>query len=321
MIEEGKIFHLLTDFNVNGADVRTQVHASLGRFVNANHRANMLENGGLYDDTLYNGTFDPTSGVIEIKARNHDGTEDESKTIEIADMFFDGRKVKFDALLPQNQDSLELYEEYTLSRVGERQYKVIKADGNAASLAGVVSFRMCFVVNDYKFTTIDDVQPYGNDGAKSFTLKGMRSRPLDLVYYNNQNGYYSGIVTTQHEVKSYYVTVPYSMGSISTYKTIWGWVVANDTNRTSFMDIGYITSRKQTGFKTIAKSHQLRFDGLDFSKMTMLNDSLPHVYVQYKTLPAVNFIRFVFKNEEDSNMALTALDVIYTYNGLTKGVR
>jgi hypothetical protein len=115
------------------------------------------------------------------------------------------------------------------------------------------------------------------------------------------------------------------MGSISSLKTIWAWVIANDTNLASYMDVGYISSRKQGGFETIVKSspasRKLNFDGFDFSKVSFLNDSLPHVYTRYRTLPSVNFIRFVFKNEEDTNIALTAMDVIYTVSGLSKGVK
>jgi len=322
-IKDGRPFHLLTAFNVGGADVRTQVHATLGTFVNANYRRNVIATGGVFDDTLYRGYIDPDEDEIVVCKRNADGTKDEQGTLAIQDLFYDGRKVRFDMM--GTHGSLELYADYALLKVGENRYGVIDASGDRVSLDGMNFVRMCFVVNDLAVTHIQNVQDYGSDGAKSFNLLGDHSQTLDLVYYNNQNGYYSGVVTAENKVQSFYVTAPYSMGSISSLKTVWAWVIANDTNLASYMDVGYISSRKQGGFETIVKSspasRKFNFDGFDFSKVSFLNDSLPHVYTRYRTLPSVNFIRFVFKNEEDTNIALTAMDVIYTVSGLSKGVK
>lgn len=324
-IQEGRAFHLLTAYNVAGADVRSQVHATLGTFVNSDYRRNMIATGGLYDDTLYNGYIDAENDEIVICKRNADGTKDEQGTLAIQDLFYDGRKVRFDLMTPANQGELELYADYALFKVDENRYTVVDENKDRVALGGINTVRMCFVVNDLAVTYIQNVEPYGNDGAKSFNLLGDHSQTLDLVYYNNQNGYYSGVVTAENNVQSFYVTAPYSMGSISSVKTIWAWVIANDTNLASYMDVGYISSRKQGGFETIVKSspasRKLNFDGFDFSKVSFLNDNLPHVYTKYRTLPSVNFIRFAFKNEEDTNIALTAMDVVYTVSGLSKGVK
>ena len=322
-IEAGRAFHLITTYSLDDPDSRTLVHSSIGTFVNSNYRANMIETGGSYDDTAYNGEFDPSTNIITIKKRNSDGSADSSGTLAIQDLYYDGRKVRFDSMLPSESGDLNLYEDYVLSKVGDNQYKIVDGSGNVVSLSDTNSMRMVFIVNDLSVTFIQDVQPYGESGAKSFSLLGDHSQTLDLVYYNNQLGYYSGVVTTENKVQSFYVTAPYSMGTISSVKTIWAWVITNDTNLASYMDVGYISSRRQGGFETIVKSspasRDLNFANFEFSKVSFLNDSLPHVYTKYRTLASVNFIRFAFKNEEDSNIALTAMDVIYTVSGLAKG--
>lgn len=320
-IQEGRAFHLLTTFNVAGEDVRTQIHASLGKFVNSNYRKNMIETGGVYSDVDYNGYIDPSESVLTILKRNADGTEDYDGTLAIQDLYYDGRKVKFDLISANGQNGPEPYVEYTLSKVGGNSYSILDPDGQPVALEGVSYMRMCFAIDETAVTYIQDVEPYGDDGAKSFSLLGDHSQTLDLVYYNNQNGYYSGVVTAENKVKSFYVTAPYSMGSISTYKTIWAWFVANDTNLASHIDVGYVSSRKQGTFETSPGTRKFSFKDFDFGNISFLNDSLPHVYSRYRTLPSVNFIRFLFKNEGDSNMALTNLEVIYTLNGLSKGAQ
>jgi len=296
----------------------------LGKFVSQYVRANKLEQGASFDDSEWSGTFDPDNGKITIQKRTAASALDVEGTLAIQDLYYDGRKVRFDAIIDHSGD-LRLFEDYVLAKNEDGTYSIKDENGNAVSLAQVDSFRMCFVVNDLSVTFIQDVQPYGTDGAKSFSLLGDHSKKLDLVYYNNQNGYYSGVVTAEENVKSYFVTAPYSMGSIALTKTVWAWIIANDTNLASYMDVGYVSSRKQGGFETIVKSspasRKLNFGTYDFSKVSFLNDSLPHVYSKYRALPNVNFIRFVFKNEEDSNLALTTMELIYTVSGFAKGVK
>ena len=138
-------------------------------------------------------------------------------------------------------------------------------------------------------------------------------------------GYYSGVITKEENVKSFFVTAPYALGGIALTKTIWEWIIANDTQLASYMDVGYLSSRKQGDYEMVIKStsgsRQLDFSGINFEKIQFTSDKLPHVYARHRTVPNVNFIRFLFRNNEDSNMVLTALNVIYTISEYTKGVK
>ena len=109
------------------------------------------------------------------------------------------------------------------------------------------------------------------------------------------------------------------MGSIGYDKTIWQYTIANDTNLESVTDLGYLANRKQ-GIAAFAKGNKgLRFDEYNFGTISFLNDGLPHIYTKYRVIPSVNFIRFTFRNLEETNMALSQLSFVYSVSGQVRG--
>ena len=326
-IKEGRPFHLLTSYTIGGEDRKTQIYANLGSFVNKFHKQNVINNGGSLDQTAYVGLMDTTNNTIELKCFKANGDEDTEKLLSIQDLFYEGREVYLDHFVGDVY-TLFTYRRYFLKKYNENVsnvYQLVDNYGNVMSLLGINTVRMSFLVNDLAITHITDVSDYGSSGAKQFSLLGDHDKKLDLIYYNDEVGSYSGVITKEENVKAFFVTAPYSMNAITLTKTILQWVVANDTQLASLMDIGYFSSRKQGDYEMVVKStfgtRQLNFNGWNFDKIQFTNDKLPHVYSKHRTVPNVNFIRFLFKNDEDSNMVLTTLNIVYTIAQFTKGVK
>jgi len=325
-IKEGKPFYLVTSTNITGVNRTTQVYANLGSFVNKNHKENIIINGGVFDQTAYVGLMDANTNTFEIKLFNADGSENESGLLEVRDLFYDGREVYVDQLIGNNYQ-LTIYKKYFLKKYnsGSDIYQLVDEEGNIANLLGINTIRMSFLVNDLAITYITDIEDYGTSGAKQFSLLGDHGKKLDLIRYNNEIGSYSGVITDEENVKAYFVTSPYALGSLVLTKTIWQWIIANDTQLASYMDVGYLSSRKQGDYDVVVKSsqgtRQLNFEGFNFEKIQFTSDKLPHVYSKSRTVANINFIRFLFKNDKDSNMVLTTLNVVYSVADFTKGVK
>ena len=326
-IKNGRPFHLLTSYTVGGEDRKTQIYANLGSFVNKNYKENTIISGGSFDQTAYVGLMDAVNNTLELKCFKANGDEDTEKLLNIQDLFYEGREVYLDHFVGDVY-TLFTYRRYFLKKYNENSnniYQLVDNYGNVMSLQGINTVRMSFLVNDLAITHIAEVSDYDTSGAKQFALLGDHDKRLDLIYYNDEVGSYSGVITKEENVNAFFVTAPYAMGSITLTKTIWQWVIANDTNLASLMDIGYLSSRKQGDYEMVLKStqgtRQLNFSGLNFDKIQFTSDKLPHVYSKNRTVPNVNFIRFLFKNDEDSNMVLTTLNIVYTIAQFTKGVK
>jgi hypothetical protein len=94
----------------------------------------------------------------------------------------------------------------------------------------------------------------------------------------------------------------------------------------SEMEIGYLSDHKQSDYgltiATSSGSKQWDFNSeFTFEKVQFVNDGLPHTYQRFKIIPKVKFIRFLFRNNEKSNLIVSALSLIYSISLLTKGER
>ena len=157
-----------------------------------------------------------------------------------------------------------------------------------------------------------------NKTEHTFTLKNERGE--NVVFFPSQGVVsHSCIITHERNVDALYQTKPYDMGSIGYDKTIWQYTIANDTNLASETSLGYLANRKQ-GISAFAKGSQgLRFDAYNFGTVSFLNDGIPHIYTKYRMIPRVNFIRFAFKNDGETNMVLSQLSFVYSVSGQVRG--
>lgn len=325
-IQEGREFHLITTYSVSGVDVRSQVHANLGTFVEFNTRQNAISQGLPFDQTLYAGIIN--GNEIELKPYNSEGEIDVERLNDLSDVFFDGRIIYLDEFVGGSTD-LKEDTPYKLVKSNDDpfdyKFKLVDENGEDSDLSSIEYFRLSFIVNDLEKTHITQVEDYGTSGAKQFKLIGDHDKILDLIHYAERDDRYSGVITKEDNVEAFYVTAPYSMGTIAYTKTIWQWTIANDTELASYMDVGYLTSRLQGDYEFVIKSasgsNQVNFNGFSFDKVQFTSDKLPHIYNKFRTLPNVGFIRFLFRNNENTNLVLTTLTVTYTISSSTKGVK
>ncbi len=326
-VAEGKAFHLLSNYSVytGGVLEEYEIHGCMGSFVNVNNVANAQ---GLDSIENYVGTIDPDTGYVVVHPLDSEGEFDYDEYVDVRGMFYDGRRVYLDEVEGDSANAKPNVS-YYLSEVETNDarsmtFVLLDSTGAQVPLDGVDSFRMSFRVSDLQSATIENVEDYGTSGAKTFGLKGDHGRSIDLIYYNGYNGSYRAVITTESHVDSEFVTKPFDMGTIVANKTIWQWTISNDTELDSYMDVGYLTSRKQGDFVTAvgvdpgatAFTSAARFDRIQFT-----SDKLPHVYSRYRTVPNVGFIRFLFKNDVEGKMVLSKLSLTYTITLLTKGVK
>ena len=129
------------------------------------------------------------------------------------------------------------------------------------------------------------------------------------------------LIYQETPVKAYYKTKTFDFGTNVYEKTIWGFVLANDSGLKSETMIGYISSRKQNEFNFEVDASQLNLQGFRFDEVQFDNDGLPHVYSKYRVIPRVSFIRFLFKNDNSTNLVLSELSLLYTISRLTRGIK
>lgn len=328
-VKENAPFHLITKYTVGGEDVKSLVHASLGNFVYGVYRDNMINGGGVFVQTAYNGLIDWENSRIILKPFTSTGAVDLDKLNIIKNYFYDGRKVYLDLITSPNP-KVNVNVAYYLKRIdtgdfGDITYELEDEYGNKADLSEITTMRVSFAVNHLSITKMTDIQDYGESGAKQFKLIGDHDQVLDLINYNNESYSYAGVITNEDNVKAYFETAPYAMGSIVSLKTIWSWTIVNDTALAGYMDVGFFASRKQGDYdiavKSVPNSNGFDFSKYSFATVEFLNRKLPATYGRTRTVPSVAYIRYLFKNFEDSNIVLTTLNVVYTIANFLKGVK
>ena len=323
-IKEGNSFHVIADLDDLSALPTTQIHASLGSFINENTRINKQGTAG-FDQTIYVGIIDPTSDTIEVKPYKANGTIDENKKDTSRIHFYEGLPIYLDEIVghglkvaPNTLYYLRSYETET------DKYQLENEQGEVMDLAGVETMRVSYNIGENKLTRIHNVEDYLDTNGKQFELLGDHNTVLDLIYYNDKDDCeYKGVITMPKPVEAFYVTPPYVLGSALNMKTVWNVSCVNDTGLASAMEIGYLSSHKQSDYgttiNTATGSTQFSFEGLSFERIQFVNDGLPHIYQRYKVIPRVGFIRFLFRNNEGSNLIVSSLSIVYSHSQFTKG--
>ena len=323
-IVEGNTFHVIADLDDLTALPTTQIHASLGKFINVNTRTNRMGQAG-FDQTLYVGLIEPDNDTIEIKPYNADGTINQSKLDSQRLRLYEGLPVYLDQIEGHGL-KVKVNTLYYLSTFDSDRYNLVDEFGNVMELAGVETMRISYNIGENKLTKIHNVSDYLSTG-KQFELLGDHNEVLDLIYYNDKDDcQYKGVITIPQNIEAYYVTPPYVFGSALNMKTVWSVAVTNDTGMASEMEIGYLSSHKQSDYgltiATSSGSKSWEFNSeFTFEKVQFVNDGLPHTYQRYKTISKVGFMRFLFRNNEKSNLIVSSLSVIYSISLFTKGER
>ena len=310
-VVEGRDFHLITTYTNNNVDTSCLMHASMGSFINKHYKGSFNKEDYVGEiNTDYNSPLNNTISLFE--------------TSDVFDLYYEGRKVYLDKITTDGVKHVFIDTPYTLKKALDEpldySYYLIDENGNIANLLGVNSMRLSIIVNELEIAKITNVREY-RSGGKVFNLIGDHDKLLDVIFYNDRNDRYSGVITDKLNIEAYYRTKPYNMGTTLYEKTVWSWSIVNDSGVASSTDIGYITSRKQKGFNLVMDSNEFETTGFDFSKVQFTNNEAPYVYVKNRILANITFIEFVFKNDSDSNMVLSQFSLLYSQSQFTRGVK
>lgn len=310
-VVEGRDFHLITTYTNNNVDTSCLMHASMGSFINKHYKGSFNKEDYVGEiNTDYNSPLNNTISLFE--------------TSDVFELYYEGRKVYLDMITTDGVKHVFIDTPYTLKKALDEpldySYYLIDENGNIANLLGVNSMRLSIIVNELEIAKITNVREY-RSGGKVFNLIGDHDKLLDVIFYNNRNDRYSGVITDKLNIEAYYRTKPYNMGTTLYEKTVWSWSIVNDSGVASSTDVGYITSRKQKGFNLVMDSNEFETTGFDFSKVQFTNNEAPYVYVKNRILANITFIEFVFKNDSDSNMVLSQFSLLYSQSQFTRGVK
>ena len=168
------------------------------------------------------------------------------------------------------------------------------------------------VEDDYLIYDVDET-------THSFKLKDDYGEPMNIVLYGEQSisATFGAEIIERRNVAAYYITAPFTMGSLNYFKTIWQTTLTNDTGEKSEYDLA-VASNKIPVFETkniasISKAmigtnyRDYTFEAIDFDK-----DIVPRTYTVQRTMGMQKFVCFAFKNDNNSNAILSSMSVIYT---------
>lgn len=239
----------------------------------------------------------------------------------IADYFYDGMKV---VLFSSTAGGYDIYA-YLKQMKNENDMEIPNTyyllDEDGENMGGARHYSIAREIF-YNSIGIVDISSRSDNGI-DFTVKDEFGNNIDYTYsqtlHTENSEYDIGYIGSETDVEAYYETKPFDMGTITYEKTIWNYMYANDSNLASQINIGYKGSRLLGDFEIATGSREIRFDKYSFNTVSFVNDGLPHLYVRHRVIPNVTFIKFLFQNNGDTNMALTKLSLTYTIPQQARG--
>ena len=153
----------------------------------------------------------------------------------------------------------------------------------------------------------------------SFRLKDDSGELMNIARFGMQ-GYgniFSAEIIERSNVVAYYVTAPFTMGSMDFFKTIWNMTFTNDTGKASEYDLSIASNKIPViNTKTIASISKAKigtnFNDFTFEAVDFDKDVVPRTYSIQRTMGMQKFVCFAFKNSNNTNAVLSSLSVTYT---------
>lgn len=125
-------------------------------------------------------------------------------------------------------------------------------------------------------------------------------------------------MTFRNIVKCYFVSKTFDFGSPIYYKKVKQLTLTPDEASGTRVEFGYETSRTGQMFSAYT-GKAFDFNDIDFTDISFEGSNFAKSYTN-RIRDAFNFIRFIFKNETNSNCKISNLTILYTVGTKTKGV-
>ncbi len=202
--------------------------------------------------------------------------------------------------------------EYDNGNPTKHLYQLLDENGNVMPVKELYRCRLCMRVTKDTLMTDIDV----DNGSFKLTADGA---VLNIIQYGTQSllRAFRGEIIEYSNVEAYYITKPYTMGSVEYLKTIWSFTLTNDTSIPSELDLCSATNKiPSESMKTLAYISKdmmgFNFEDFNFAKVDFDKNVVPRTYTHKRVLSNVKFVCFGFRNYKDSNSVLSSMTVTYT---------
>lgn len=163
-----------------------------------------------------------------------------------------------------------------------------------------------------------------NKEDSTFKIIDQNEKPVNVVRYGDQDpiNTFSGEITHYESVNAYYISAPFTLGDLMYDKTIWAWTLTNDTQLESAVeayeatnDLDFESMRKVVALN-LTQSYNL--NKFNFNRVNFGKNVVPYKYTFIRPL-LVPFICFGFKNNDNTNAVLCAIQINYSKPNLSFG--
>ena len=193
-------------------------------------------------------------------------------------------------------------------------YKVYDENDNEVNLLELKNGQICYRMDkEYKVVEL-------NLKNSSFKLE-YNGEIVDVIKYADQSStlFLQAEIRHYRQYEKYYITKPYFNTSLNSFKTIWSWNFVNDVKEANKFQITYANNKipyhkTMTMFDVGENKMAFSFEDLSFVEVDFEKNIVPRTYTSNRVVPKVKFICFGFKNNENSNMILTSMNMTYTYS-------
>lgn len=154
--------------------------------------------------------------------------------------------------------------------------------------------------------------------ACSFKLK-YNNKIINLTRYADQDisRSFKAEIKRYKPVEAYFITKPFTMGSLDYFKTIWSWTLTNDTSIPSELEIAIANNKIPfDSMRTLASISKDKFsfdlNDFDFRKVDLQKNIVPRTYTNQRIISQLKFVCFGFRNFNNTNSVLSSMSIIYT---------
>lgn len=180
-------------------------------------------------------------------------------------------------------------------------YKLYDLDGNEMDLSGLLRCTLCYRLDDeYEITNLN---------RENSTLQlQINKEVIDLVRYCNQtiNNQFMAELKQYSPVQAYFITKPFTMGSLNYMKTIWQWTLTNDPSMENELEVAFVGTKKPILEET------KEFVNLKYFPINIKPKIVPQTYTNQYLLSNIDYICFGFRNIKNTNSILSSLSIVYT---------
>lgn len=151
------------------------------------------------------------------------------------------------------------------------------------------------------------------------------NKVLEIISYNDEPiiDYTVNLpasLTINEQILAYFITPFYNLGNNLQSKTLKRLIIVPDTLRGTKVELAYET-RNKTGSFTAYTGRSFDFNDFDFDDVSFSNEDFAKTYSKKCKAKKFNYIRFIFKNQDDNNCKLDNITIAFTYSSINKGER